>query len=254
MNNARALLSGAFKSGKGHRKVTSNPVDGFELPASTHTPRHTTAPELGELLRLLATAEEHDEVLAPVLKLGATTGLRRGELSGLRRDRLHLDRHELIVDTAINDAGGVVVEKQTKTRNSRAVSLDEATVDLLREHLAEMDARAAPCGTSVAPDGFVFSLDPTCSTPLRPELLTRRIRRLRNEHGLTEGSFDATILALRRSTTSELIDAGFKPAAVSGRQDRTDQMMLHHYSTSVTLLTRPPPIRLGQRIHGDKAE
>ncbi len=212
MNNARALLSGAFKWGKRHRKVTSNPVDGFELPTSTRTPRHTTAPEFDELLRLLATADEHDEMLAPVLKLAATTGLRRGELSGLRRDRLHLDRHELIVDTAINDAGGIVVEKQTKTKSSRVVSLDEATVDLLRQHLAEMDARAAACGASVAPDGFVFSLDPTCSTPLRPELLTRRMRRLRKEHGVTDdGSFDATILALRRSTTSELMDAGSIP-------------------------------------------
>ena len=228
MNNARALLSGAFKSGKRHRKVTTNPVDGFELPTSTHTPRHTTAPELDELLRLLATADEHDEVLAPVLKLAASTGLRRGELSGLRRDRLHLDRHELIVDTAINDAGGIVVEKQTKTRSSRAVSLDGATVDLLREHLAEMDTRAALCGASVAPDGFVFSLDPTCSTPLRPELLTRRMRQLRKEHGLTDGIFDAAILAPRKWTTSELMDAGFNPAAVSGRHGHTVQVMRHH--------------------------
>ncbi len=194
MNNARALLSGAFKWGQRHRKVTSNPVDGFELPASAHTPRHTTAPEFDALLRLLATADEHDEVHAPVLKLAASTGLRRGELSGLRRDRLHLDRQELIVDTAINDAGGIVVEKQTKTRTSRAISLDVVTVDLLRQHLAAMDARAAACGTSVAPDGFVFSLDPTCSTPLRPELLTRRMRQLRKEHGLTDGNFDATII------------------------------------------------------------
>ena len=211
MNNARALLSGAFKWGKRYRKVTSNPIDGFELPASTHTPCHTTAPESDDLLRLLATAAEHDEMLVPVLRLAASTGLQRGELSGLRRDRLHLDRHELIVDTAINDAGGIVVEKQTKTRSSRAVSLDEATVELLQGHLAEMDARAAVCGTSVARDGFVFSLDPNCSTPLRPELLTRRMRRLRKEHGLTDGSFNATILALRTWTTSELTDAGSIP-------------------------------------------
>ena len=168
MNNARALLSGAFKWGKRHRKVTSNPADGFELPTATHTPRHTTAPELDELLRLLATADEHDEMLTPVLKLAATTGLRRGELSGLRRDRLHLDRHELIVDTAINDAGGIVVEKQTKTTSSRAVNLDEATVELLRGHLAAMDARAATCGASVAPDGFVFSLNPIVQYPSAP--------------------------------------------------------------------------------------
>ncbi|HUP71670.1 MAG TPA: hypothetical protein VM282_01360, partial [Acidimicrobiales bacterium] len=65
MNNARALLSGAFKWGKRHGKVTRNPVDGFELPTSTHTPRRTTAPELDDLLRLLAAADEHDELLAP---------------------------------------------------------------------------------------------------------------------------------------------------------------------------------------------
>ncbi len=65
-----------------------------------------------------------------------------------------------------------------------------------------MDARAALCGTSIALTGFVFSLDPTCSTPLRPELLTRRMRQLRKEHGLTDGSFDATILALRKWTTA----------------------------------------------------
>ena len=231
MNNARALLSGAFKWGKRHRKVTSNPVDGFELPPGTHAPRHATAPEVDELLRLLATAAEHDEVLAPVLKLAVSTGLRRGELSGLRRDRVHLDRHELIVDTAINDAGGIVVEKQTKTRSSRTISLDEATVELLREHLAEMDTQAAAYGASVASDGFVFSLDPTCSTPLRPELLTRRMRRLRKDHGLTDGSFDATILAPAQVDNERTDRRRFNPAAVSGRQDHTVQVMLHHYST-----------------------
>ena len=174
MNNARALLSGAFKWGKRHGKVTSNPVDGFELPTSTHTPRHTTAPELEDLLRLLATADEHDGMLAPVLKLGATTGLRRGELSGLRRDRLHLGRQELIVDTAINDAGGVVVEKQTKTRSSpRSVSttppstyseytlqrwmLEQRSVERVSPRTASCSAStphaALPCVLSCSPGG-----------------------------------------------------------------------------------------------------
>ncbi len=267
MNNARALLSGAFKWGKRHRKVTSNPVDGFELPTSTHTPRHTTAPELDDLLRLLATADEHDEMLAPVLKLAATTGLRRGELSGLRRDRLHLDQHELIVDTAINDAGGIVVEKQTKTRSSRAVTLDEATIELLREHLAEMDARAAACGTSVAPDGYVFSLDPTCSTPLRPELLTRRTRQLRKDHGLTDGSFDATILALRKWTTSALIDAdssrcGERQARPHRAGDRSVLVAVRHHgvvggaqhATEVIAPQRPTSASGARRLTGRRVD
>ena len=250
MNNTRSLLSGAYKWGKRHGMVTSNPVIGFELPTSKHTPRPTTAPELDELLRVLDTADKHDEILAPVLQLGATTGLRRGELSGLRRDRLRLDRNELVVDNAINDAGGTVVEKQTKTRSRRVVSLDDATVALLRQHLAEMDARAALCGTEVASNGFVFSLDPTCATPFRPELMTRRMRNLRTEYGLTDGSFDATILALRKWTTSELMDAGFNPAAVSGRQGHTVQVMLHHYSTRRQSADRAAAAHLGERVHG----
>ena len=175
--------------------------------------------------------------------------MRRGELSGLRRDRLRLDRNELVVD----DAGGTVVEKQTKTRSRRVVSLDEATAELLRQHIAEMDARAELCGTEVAANGFVFSLDPTCATPFRPELMTRRMRNLRKEHGLTDGSFDATILALRKWTTSELMDAGFNPAAVSGRQGHTVQVMLHHYSTRRQSADKAAAAHLGERVHGHHA-
>ena len=250
MNNGRALLSGAFKWGKRHGKVARNPVDGFELPTSMHTPRHTTAPELSELLRVLDVADEHDPTIAPVLKLGATTGLRRGELSGLRRDRLRLDRQELVVDMAVNDAGGVVVVKQTKTRSRRVVSLDDATVALLREHLAAMDARATECGVTITTDAFVFSLDPACAAPLRPEFLTRRMRHLRKEHNLTDGSFDATILALRKWSTSELMDAGFNPAAVSGRQGHTAQVMLHHYSTRRQSADKAAANHLGNRVFG----
>ena len=249
MNNARSALSGAYKWGKRHGMVPNNPVALFELPSSSQTPRVTTAPEIDELLRLLDAADEHDEILSPVLKLGATTGLRRGELSGLRRDRLHLDRAELTVDAAINDAGGVVVEKQTKTRSRRTVALDTATVAFLREHLKEMDDRANVLRTTVAPNAYVFSLDPDCSTPMRPEFLTRRMRQLRKEHNLTDGSFDATILALRKWTSSELMDAGFNPAAVSGRQGHTVQVMLHHYSTRRQSADRAAAAHLGSRVY-----
>lgn len=124
--------------GQGHRKVTTNPIDRFEL------------------LRRLNGAEDHDPELARCSKLGATAGKRRGELS-VRRDRLRLDRAELVVDTAINDADGIVVEKPTKTHPNPAVSLDPVTISLLREHLADMDQRAATCGVTVAEDGFVQS-------------------------------------------------------------------------------------------------
>lgn len=250
MNNARALLSGAYKWGKRQQKVSSNPVEHFELPSSTHVQKETTPPELPDLIRLLNGADEHDAELSPVLKLGATTGMRRGELAGLKRDRLHLDRAEIVVNWAINDAGGVVVEKASKTRKTRTVSIDPATVQMLREHLAAMDDRAGLFGAVVASNAFVFSLDPECAKPMRPELMTRRMRQLRKKLDIDIGDFDATILALRKWTSSELMDAGFNPSAVSGRQGHTVQVMLKHYSKRRQSADIAAAAHLGRQVHG----
>lgn len=140
MNNARSALNGAYKWGRRHEKVRTNPMRGFEMPQSHHVPKPTVTPELDELRILLEQARDFDSELAPVLLLAATTGIRRGELSGLRRDRLSLDRSELHVERSISEIEGALEEKPTKTHRNRTVRLDQATVAFLQEHLAAMDA------------------------------------------------------------------------------------------------------------------
>ena len=221
---------------------------------STKVPKTTSTPELDELLSILDGAVEHDQDLAPVLTLAATTGMRRGELAGLRRDRVRLDKGELIVDSAINDAGGIVVHKSTKTRQSRVVSLDPATVEFLRGHHVAMDKRAAEVGETIADDGFVFSLDPDCAGPMRPEFMTRRMRVLRKRLGIGPGEFDATILAMRKWTSTELMDAGFNPSAVSGRQGHTVQVMLGHYSSRRRSADQAAANHLGSKVHHRDSE
>ncbi|MGF1598310.1 MAG: tyrosine-type recombinase/integrase [Acidimicrobiales bacterium] len=249
MVNARAVISGAYTWGRRHRKVSINPVLGFELPTSTHIPKETVPPELDELLSILATANERDHDLAPVLTLAATIGMRRGELAGLRHDRLRLDKAELLVERAVNDADGKVVFKPTKTHQARLVSLDPATVAFLRQHLAAMATRAVTFGCTVADDGFVFSLEPDCAKPIRPEFMTRRMRVLRKTMGLGPGDFDATIQAMRKWTTTELMDAGFNPSAGSGRQGHTVQVMLEHYSSRRRSADQAAADHLGSRVH-----
>ena len=105
---------------------------------------------------------------------------------------------------------------------------------------------------AVAEDGFVFSLDPTCRTPMRPELMTRRMRQLRKALGIRPGEFDATILALRKWTSTELMDAGFNPSTVSGRQGHTVQVMLAHYSTRRRSADQAAAQHLGDKVHGKR--
>ncbi len=136
---------------------------------------------MDELIQILTGADEFEPEIAHALKLATTTGMQQGELSGLRRSRFRPKRNELVVDTAVNDAGGTVVIKPTKTKRSRVVSLDEATVEMLEDHIRDMDARADECGVEVVEDPFVFSLNPTCGEPMRPEFMTRHMRLLRSK-------------------------------------------------------------------------
>ena len=119
----------------------------------------------------------------------------------------------------------------------------------LREHLDTMDKRAAELGCTVADDAYVFSLEPDCASPMRPEFMTRRMRVLRKRMGLGTGDFDATILAMRKWTTTELMDAGFNPSAVSGRQGHTVQVMLEHYSSRRRSADQAAAEHLGSRVH-----
>ncbi|MDQ4069892.1 MAG: tyrosine-type recombinase/integrase, partial [Actinomycetota bacterium] len=254
MNQVRSLLSGAFKWARRRKLAMRNPLAGYELPKSKYQSHEVVPPEVEDLVGLLNAAADRIPDVAPVLSLAATTGMRRGELSGLRRSSLDLKGGRLLVDRAVTDAGGKVVEKGTKTHQTRWVSLDPATVELLARHLEEMDSRAALAGAEVADDAFVFSLEADCSKPMRPDYMTRRTGQLRRELGLSDASFDATILALRKFTSTELMDAGFNPSLVSGRQGHTVQVMLQHYSKARRSADRAAAEHLGRRVHGRSPE
>ena len=245
MNHARSLLSGAYKWGRRHQKVVSDPMVGTELPRSEQTPRRAAAPQGADLLAIIEEASRTEPELHPVLVLAAVTGMRRGELAGLRRNRLDLDRGVLVVDRSISQIGGQVEEKPTKTHASRTVRLDVATVVMLREHLAAMDARAGELLGAIVPrDGFVFSLEPDCSQPMPPDWMTRAMTRLRDLTGI-----DATMQSLRKWASSELLDSGFSPAAVSDRQGHTVQVLLGSYSARRASADQAAADHLGSVIH-----
>ena len=245
MNSARSALSGAYRWGRRHGRVVADPMRGTELPRSVQTPRRPKAPEAAELLRVLEEAARSEPDLWPVLMLAAVTGMRRGELAGLRRDRLRLGRGELTVDRSISEIDGAVEEKPTKTHASRTVRVDPVTVEMLADHLAAMDARAEKLlGVAVPGDGFVFSLEPDCSRPMRPEFMTRRMRQLSSRVGS-----DVTMMSLRKWTSSELMDSGFSPAAVSERQGHTVQVLLGSYSARRASADQAAADHLGGVIH-----
>ena len=181
MNQAKALLSGAFKWARRTGKVLHNPMLGFQLPKSTYVPKEKLPPEAADISMILSAALEHTPDIAPVLTLAATTGARLGELLALRVPDIDWDRRSVWVRAATDVDGSLKSPKRSQHR--RQVPVDECTLDILRRQAEEMADRAAVIGVPLAPEPFLFSDEPDCSAPLRPGVVTRRLGVLKGHLG-----------------------------------------------------------------------
>lgn len=139
-------------------------------------PCHGVAPEQRcwnehELRQFLHVAMAHR--LGPAIWLTAMTGMRRGEVLGLRWTDIDLDAATLSIRRSVSCTGYQVHTTPTKTRTSRrAIDLDPHTVTVLRgwrqHQLGEL-------GT-VADDGTVFTRPD--GQPVHPHALSQTVDRL----------------------------------------------------------------------------
>jgi integrase len=84
--------------------------------------------------------------LEAIWRLSAMTGMRRGEVLGLRWCDLDLDRARLAVRQALVAVGYEVVHSTPKSHSARVIDLDAETVDQLRAHRARQAAERADWG------------------------------------------------------------------------------------------------------------
>ncbi len=204
MNQAKALLSGAFKWGRRTGEVLQNPMLGFRMPKSTYVPREKLPPEAEDMSLILSAALEHTPDIAPVLTLAATTGARLGELLAVRGSDIDVHRQSVWVTAAVDPSGNLKDPKRSQHR--REVPLDMETLAVLRRQLEAMEERAAFLGVPMAADPFLFSIEADCSTPLIPGRVTKRLAVLKGHLGVEDKrpetvALENEALRLRRSGT-----------------------------------------------------
>ena len=155
--------------------------------------------------------------------LAANLGARRGELCALQWGDVDLEAGEITIRRALTEGGpGVgIVAKPTKTNRDRTVAIDTATTALLRAHRHHRMQEALAAGGRLGP--WVFATDPLGLVAPRPDSMSRRFSRLRDELGLGH----VRPHDLRHFVATQLLAAGVDPRTVSGR--------LGHSRTSTTL-------------------
>jgi len=162
-----------------------------------------------------------DDRLYPMWQLFAFTGMRRGEVAGLRWADLDLDHAVAHVETQLTQLGWEVAEETPKTDASAApVSLDKATVALLRAwRKAQMADQLAMAGDWIR-SGRVFThLD---GSALHPAQITSRFER---------AAFDARLPPIR---LHDLRHGAASLAHASGADMKAISAMLRHASLAIT--------------------
>jgi integrase len=117
--------------------------------------------------------------------LEATSGMRRCELAGARRDLLDLDAGTLTIEVTRVVVDGRVIESDGKTENAQHVlALDPFTLAVLKGHVEQLDQERRDFGPEYHDRGVLFCWPD--GRPPHPDTITRRFKKLAAAAGLPE--------------------------------------------------------------------
>ena len=209
VRNIHQIISSALKLAVEQRLIARNPADGCALPKAERKEMRTLPVEqLTSFLR-----EAKDSGVFALYYIDLTTGLRRGELLGLKWSDIDLEKGDLRVQRQIGRIDGKIIEMPLKTKNAyRTLPLSTDAIDVLMQQRRKT-------GNSE----WVFP-SPT-GGPMSPDSVLHMLHRVLKRAGLPKVRFHD----LRHTFATLALQNGVDIKTVSG--------MLGHFSAGFTLDT-----------------
>ena len=209
VRNIHQIISSALKLAVEQRLIAHNPADGCALPKAERKEMQTLPVEqLTSFLR-----EAKDSGVFALYYIDLTTGLRRGELLGLKWSDIDLEKGDLRVQRQIGRIDGKIIEMPLKTKNAyRTLPLSADAISVLMQQRRKT-------GNSE----WVFP-SPT-GGPMSPDSVLHMLHRVLKRAGLPKVRFHD----LRHTFATMALQNGVDVKTVSS--------VLGHYSAGFTLDT-----------------
>lgn len=185
--------------------------------ADKATPPQKEKSEVGtfqtsELIAIRDAAAQEPIKWQMIIHLLMITGCRRGEIVGLKWDRVNWDDSSIHIDTTLLytvDRG--VYESTTKTGADRTIRLPKETMDLLRKYKVwQLETRIAN-GDRWQDTPYVFTGE--CGGPMAPDTLSGYLQRFEKKYNLPH----VHAHKFRHSMASVLYFSGTDPVSISKR-------------------------------------
>ena len=188
--------------------------------------------------------------LAAAWTLAATTGMRRGEVLGLRWQDVDLDRGRLAVrQTVLSVAYEVVLGTPKTTRGRRSIALDPFTVTVLRAHQQKQEAERLSMGSGYDEMGLVFPRPD--GTPIHPDYFTKAFDRAVARLALPR----IRLHDLRHSHATLGLAAGVQPKVMSDRLGHSTVAFTQDvYMHVIPKMEEEAAAKVADLIFGDHAD
>ncbi len=219
------VLRGAFRQARRWLLIPNDPTEAIPAPRASRPRLHIPDPtELKKLLRACAGIPQGIPIIIDV-----ATGLRRGELLGLRWKDVDFAARKIRITSTLQrvrqaDGGSALVLVEPKTALARReVALPLFALETLKRHRRQQAERRLQWGEAWHDRDFVF--DRGDGRPLDPSDFTRAFKRVAAKVGLS----NTRLHDIRHGFATALLAQGVHPKIVSEA--------LGHSSVSFTLDT-----------------
>ena len=159
VRNIHQMIGSAYNLAMEQRLVTKNSTQGCALPKVEHKEMKTlTADQLSAFFQ-----EARDSGVFALYYIDLTTGLRRGELLGLKWSDIDLEKGDLRVQRQIGRIDGKIIEMPLKTKNAyRTLPLSADAISVLMHQRRKTGSSEwvfpSPTGGPMSPDSVLHML------------------------------------------------------------------------------------------------
>ncbi len=212
------ILSGALSQAVKENIIQFNPATATEPPRQEKKEiQPFTANDARNFLKLIK-----DEDIYSIVYMDLGTGLRRGEILGLKWRDLDLKTKTITIRRSLVQINGQPqLQEDTKTQASKAtVRIPDGVVEVLKKVSKEQAKNKLAMGEAYLDQNYIFCRSD--GTPFRPDYVYRRFKKLSKKHGFPEARFHD----LRHTFCTLLLEAGEDLSTVS--------KLARHSSYSVT--------------------
>jgi integrase len=214
VRNIHALIHRALVDALAWKYIAYNPASNIKPPKRPRRRRTVWTPD--QINTFLMSVQQ--DRFAALFMLELTTGVRRGQICGLKWSDVNLSAGEITVHDNRVVVGGHARDKAGgKTHNAdKTMSIDRATIAALRRWRLHQDGEREFFGTDYHPGDYVFTFED--GRPPHPDTIRQRFDRLAAAAGLSRITFHD----LRHSYATGALKAGISPKVISERIGHAD--------------------------------